>query len=122
MIFNVVGGSSGVKMELLWENASPSSDFANQTIQLDLSKYDRVRVELANGPSVDIKIGETKAASYINVYGTGSAQFNIHFRRMITSTTGVAFANCRMLDNNWKSVDSAAVLIPLRIYGIKGVY
>lgn len=36
----------GLKMDLLWTNASPTSEFKNQTINLDLSNYKFVYIEL----------------------------------------------------------------------------
>lgn len=33
------GGTGSVKLKKLWENASPASDFAAQTVTVNLSKY-----------------------------------------------------------------------------------
>ena len=41
-----------VEIKLLWENASPSSSFENQTISLDLSNYNAVIVNLNHSNSI----------------------------------------------------------------------
>lgn len=38
-------GASGLQMDLLWTNASPTSEFVPQTISLDLSNYKFVYIE-----------------------------------------------------------------------------
>ena len=43
----------GIKMELLWENISPTSEFATQTLSLDLSQYKQFLVFSKDNTSSD---------------------------------------------------------------------
>jgi hypothetical protein len=107
-----------LSMELLWENASPESSFAAQTLSLDLSSFDRVvidwRAETAYSSefSTDTKVGETVVASYIwgedGTYGHRDAK---------TSNDEV-----EIQDGYANKTKSDGVGIPCRIYGIKGVF
>lgn len=111
------------RWELLWENASPTSAFAAQTISLNLSGYDFI---LVRGmyynylPSADMswhifKVGETYTQAMACMRGDGS-EFS---RRLVTvATTGVTFTNGGI---NVSGVSGDRVAIPEEIYGIKGV-
>lgn len=108
-----------LEMELLWENASPTSNFAAQTVSLDLSGCDAVLVEYRLMTSTVfvvsafVKIGTSVFAN------ATSATSGTHFQRVTEAkTNGVVF------DGAYNASNSAAnnsVMIPQTIYGIKGV-
>ena len=121
---NGVLSSPAISMELLWENASPTSDFAAQTISLDLSEYDEVEIEyICHGSTshkkrVKGKIGEAVIGDMVmsNVGYTAGSTVYAGFRAMQINSNGIAFqAACSY-------VATANNLVkPIKIYGIKGV-
>ena len=110
---------SKLSMELLWENASPSSTFAEQTINLDLSRYTYVRI-FFGGMYVDIKVG--KNGRYSSFWKPNNVVFAI--RTIQTTSDSITFSECfTFWNNNISTVntDMQDVFIPVEIYGIKGV-
>lgn len=99
-----LGGLSCTK---IWENASPQSSFANQTLTLDLSSYDLVIILFnldSNGRSISPAIVPTQHPG-ASSYGNNVRTFLVHTN-----------------DINFDSVSpSSAVMIPYVIYGVKGV-
>lgn len=107
-----------VSMTLLWVNASPTSIFAPQSVALALSAYDYVVIEFCLNPSV----WNMKTSAWYRV-GAGDSIVSVpdgnpvtYFRGLTVNTDGVSFANGQLGQNinNYQ-------MIPLRIYGIKGV-
>ena len=125
----VQGGScleSGLQMELLWENASPSSEFAAQTIEVDLSPYDMVAVSFYRYTTVPrentaiIKVGENGSLND-SLTNTDKAP-TISMRAFQTSATGVVFTVATYQDANQTTrTENNSFDIPTRIYGINGV-
>ena len=112
------------KWTLLWTNASPSSDFAAQTIPLDLSGYDFVAIEhhltLSNTYDSD--------GLFISIIAVGTdgimqeANYQITWRLARVSTTGIQFFNGRVVYNlNQTVFIENKHEKPTRIWGIKGV-
>ena len=112
------------KWTLLWTNASPSSDFAAQTIPLDLSGYDFVAIEhhltLSNTYDSD--------GLFISIIAVGTdgimqeANYQITWRLARVSTTGIQFFNGRVAYNlNQTVFIENKHEKPTRIWGIKGV-
>lgn len=119
---------SGSTMTLLWENASPTSNFAIQTISMDLSEYDAIMLLTRRSTSVhDIGfgisvLGHRGFAQNLAVYTDVSAGVLICGREFTPSASGILigggaykFSNIAMTACNFD--DSYA--IPYRIYGIK---
>lgn len=98
---------NGTQMETVWTNPNPTSAFANQKLDVDLSGYSLVMILFkidANGrvapPSI-VPIGQPA----VNAYGNSTRFFLVHTQ-----------------DITFDSVSpSASVMIPYKIYGIKGV-
>ena len=118
-------GAVGYK--LLWENASPASAFTEQTISLNLSDYSQVLVyfRVYNGDStyseetfgVHGLVGNWCIATCNSEKGSTPTQ-----RAFRITTTGIAFSLAYYAssfggDLKW----SSNLLIPTKIYGIKGV-
>lgn len=127
---NGVTINTGISMELLWENVSPSSTFAGQTIAMDLSDYDAImlfaysRSGTTNNPenyeiSQMCMKGET---SIITVYRWLSIEI---FGRLITvNQAGVNISEGKYASGSatsWIDATNRDIVIPIKIYGIKGV-
>ena len=113
--------SMGSGMELLWTNASPSSEFSEQTISLALSSYKYVAIENTemagstnDGGGFDI-IPVGKDGSCIGIRKNSGA---IYFRYAKVQTTGITFGKGSYIAGNTGN-DNNAWCVPLYIYGIK---
>ena len=117
------------KWDLLWANASPTSAFAAQTVSLDLSGYSAVAIFFKRSTDAGYDqglltfialIGQT----YIDQMMTASSS-NVAFlmRQFSTSNSGITFAAAKLSVQGSASseADRTQYLIPLYIYGIKGV-
>ena len=107
--------------ELLWTNASPSSEFAAQTIALDLSGYDFIMVVFKHWTSNDVN---NSAFCRIGKYGClMSHDYTLAYREYHPETTGIYF-NIGLVVSTYNSSNveqTGSAVIPLQIYGIKGV-
>lgn len=112
------GGSSGggVTISKLWTNPSPTSNFAAQTVSLDLSSYDAVIVVVAHSITGSEKNpcwlmkGDYNGNAF-TAYHTGSY---IYARPANVSDTGIVFgqgARGGTTNNQYA--------IPVEIYGVK---
>ena len=98
-----LGGISIVK---LWENASPTSAFSNQTINLDMTGYSLIKIQF--------NLDTNKRALPSFDSPTGRACFyesNGYTRHFAISTDKITFTDA----------SNAGAIIPCIIYGIKGV-
>lgn len=113
---------SKTSMELLWENASPSSAFAAQQIALDLSEYKFVCITTSYGTAI-VEIGGpgdivmTVSAPYNNTYK------NLYLRSYSANKTHVivgkaSYIQLQAITNPPADFNTGAV--PYKIYGIKG--
>jgi hypothetical protein len=120
-----------LQMDLLWENASPASEFASQTItfETDFSEYDLIRVtsnygstESAQGSNgiCDILVGKFGYLSAVQVYDSGHI---LQTRKVIVNNNGTISIggnyHYRGDTNAWSVVNGRN--IPYKIYGIKGI-
>jgi len=115
-IYPIAYAAGGVKMDLLWTNPAPTSNFAAQTVSLDLSEYDLLLIAISYGLSMDslsyniMPIGQTANLNVIKLEAQAS--------RFVTATTsGVTFQGGYV--NNTASTSAG---IPCYIYGIKMSY
>lgn len=111
----------GTAMTKLWENAAPTSNFAAQTVALDLSGYDFVIVAARESPT---------AEGYDDFWGAVDGkdhriflQWNARQLRKYTPTTyGVKFSEgYGANEGGTLQSNRNDCAIPLAIYGIKGV-
>ena len=106
-----------LEMELLWTNASPTSNFAAQNISLDLSGYDealvyfRVATDQYGIISARGAIGDGAVTSFIwgDTGGYGHRWTDL-------TTTQVKFYGA-----SYNKASNNKYCIPVAIYGIKGV-
>lgn len=109
----------GVSMKLLWENASFGSDFAQQTIALDLSGYSAVMITANGESSYFVPVGDIAKITSFNGY-------YICRRDVTVSTTGVWFGSVDVAitygtSASHKTENPSSQCRPYKIYGIKGV-
>lgn len=106
-------------MELLWENASPTSEFAAQSVYLSLSKYDAVAIQFYYATTLSWCV-ECRC----NVGKTGLANVSMksnYYRQFNVETTRVRFESGLEYTTYGGDTTSANnILIPYKIYGIKG--
>ena len=124
---------SKLSMEPLWENASPTSSFAAQSIDLNLASFSLVRVVYISGISYpyvkymyDFHLGETAILSGINsVVGEEPANSYFLSRKVTVNSDGVLLESGYSRKVNVTSPNTAILnnssIIPILIYGIRGV-
>ena len=119
----------GLSIKMLWENASPTSNFREQQITIDgLNDYELFLTEFRLSASsayrffVISALGSTSPAqATMNVGGTASVTFVV--RNVLYSVNGyVNFGACNYKKANDTDTQAASsYLIPVKSYGIKGV-
>lgn len=111
------------KMDKLWENAAMQSAFAEQTLSIDLSGYSAVLIEF------NYAAGSAIAASMIAFKKT-SLNWNIcmsmaltlnAFRYVGFTDAGLKFGGGMAVNPYGTIVQSDNYIIPMRVYGLKGV-
>lgn len=116
-----------LSMDLLWENAKPTSSFGAQTVSLDLSEYTHIltffRVFAGSGEysaetfGVHGLVGNWCMAVCNTESGSNPSQ-----RAFKITTTGISFSSAYYCNTVGGSLTSSSnILVPYRIYGIKGV-
>lgn len=117
---NASGKAVGLRMDLLWENDSPSSSFSAQTVTVDLSGYAQFMVVPIFSSSTRnlcppvISAVEDGVVSGM-VCGSGSGD-HVGSRTCYydSSVPGIVFAG-----GNYSGASNNAYCIPMFIYGIR---
>ena len=112
-----------IPMTLLWENASPTSDFAAQTVQIDFFAYDFMMIEMKSNTTSDAYftfIGEAVTGhkgflQKVTTHNSGAAVTGIE-RQFTLASNGVDFTRAFNYIGN-TTVNNE--MIPYRIFGIK---
>lgn len=130
-IDEIASGTGIEKRKLLWTNASPTSEFAAQTVSLTLSGYDAVEIEYCYGSSYTnaVETGIYKKSytqQYMTCHGdikTNNKGYYISQRLVTVTASGITFGK-----GTYKNISAAAngaegnvYCVPLKIYGIKVV-
>lgn len=118
----VLANIGGISKKLLWQNASPASNFAAQKIPLDLSEYDGVYIVFkfftSNTNRTIFFCSNNTANEYQNVL-SGAVNRG---RNCIVTDSGVQFlTGYKYSTYGSNAVDDDSAMIPILIYGIKGV-
>ena len=118
----VGGGSSNVRMSLLWTNPSPSASFAAQNVDLSSTNYDFVHVMASLN-----NLGVNQIVSSTYRYGN-SASF-LTWLCYYDNGTRFVRRNCQFVNNDKSKISigdcydnssvNNALCIPIAIYGIK---
>ena len=116
---NSLYSSSGkTKTTLLWTNENPTSSFASQTLELNLSAYDYVVLVVKVSTSLDYKartniilpVGEEYYdTSKLPVISTNASK---NVRSVIARTTGVSISDA----TNANNAKNNQLIIPYKIY------
>lgn len=109
----------GLSMVKLWENASPTSEFAAQTVALDLSKYNAALIIYRRATTAN-----EAYSAFIRVGDSGSLFAMTNYRSDRTATvsrTGVVFNAGRQASLSESLSENNVASVPITIYGIKGV-
>lgn len=119
---------SKAEIDLLWQNASPTSAFAAQTIPLDLSGYDLALIVMRGWASSSsywdisniVKVGSRGSAEYIlNLHTDGATKYFVG-RLYEVSNTGVAFQASSSCSVGASAIDHTnRYITPYQVYGIK---
>ena len=131
----------GITSTKVWENASPTSSFAAQTIALDLTEFDAVIIKWETdsnsrypvfqtvNPTDLIPVGSKKSCIAVmgSDFSNSNDAKNLCLRSVSVDTSGVRFYDGS--ENNVYNGGSTkfgssrnALMVPLAIYGIKGVF
>ena len=121
--------SGGASMKVLWENASPNSEFASQTLTLDLSSF--AFVICAFKPVVNsivefcqvLRVGANLTRINCTVNAEyGSSYMKYSERGLNVRSTYISFGSAvsKNYNENSGTTDNSAI-VPTLIYGIKGV-
>ena len=111
--------------DLLWENASPTSEFAGQTIELNLTNYDAIYCDFVATSgniiqSVIMKKGEGAYSRYVSSNGSNVRWYH---RQTIVDIAGITFNDGVYFTQGTSGNTSInTYLIPYHIYGIKGLF
>lgn len=126
-----LGKTIGINMDLLWTNSSPRSEFTEQTVSLNLSKYKLIIISVLVRDELKVfdfsKIGNTlQIDASINVhYESAEPEGAIYYlacRYATISDSGILFSNSYMKANTGVSgtrYNANGFLIPQEIYGVK---
>ena len=110
-----------IEVKLLWENASPSSEFPAQKILIDLAEYDFYMIE--NNTWTDAlwkTCGVAECGGIMSVinYITLENRASIIARTATHTSDGLIFSGSRYF-NDLVNSSSNSGCIPIKIYGIK---
>lgn len=110
-----------LKMDLLWTNASPTSEFQAQTISLNLSNYKIVFIVFSSY-TVNINSRYSVFASYIDDgnYSASIPSSDLRRRNYTVSVNGISFSQGEAYENfGGTTYESNFFMIPTQIYGVK---
>ena len=114
----------GLQMDLLWTNASPTSNFAGQTITVNLSDYKGYYIKLKTYASDSNRFVTALVYPKSNIYSP-MVLFSSPVKLAKRNVTYVTDSSLQISDNELyttgstsTSVDNAA-LIPYQVYGVK---
>lgn len=119
----------GISVTKLWENASPTSVFAEQTINVQCKGYDKILFECAYSKSdlsyeENFVVGAEKRAILRELSNASYANTTYYARRVEIAETSITIKDCykkkSVGDSTAGTVDNG-YLIPQKIYGVKGV-
>lgn len=106
-----------LSMELIWENASPSSAFPTQTVSMNTAPYELFYIECIRNTGSAIKAAEVIRKNQTVMMFSYNVSF--YYRPITPLTNGVKFSQGYKYSGSEVTDDTAC--IPVRVYGIKGV-
>lgn len=118
-----LNGKPVIQIEKLWTNASPTSSFAAQTLSLSLNSGSIVCIESRYATTNSRTICTFCLVEQMGEIVRLSSSWTVTFstRMFAVKTTGIEFGDCAVVTFNGSASTSNAILIPIRIFEIKGV-
>lgn len=111
----------GADWVLLWTNASPTSNFAAQTISLNLSAYKFVCIAYGTSNAADSRLTHLIHEKGRTSLCTSLLSNKIVYRSQNGFTdSGIVFGNGVNVSSYGSGVDANDRMIPMKIYGIRG--
>ena len=109
---------------LLWTNPAPNSNFAAQTLNIDMSGYDCVEIELSQGELERLPVGVTEYDRHSITLQTVNAQLNrigIQMRTLtVTGPNQILIGDAYSISSSdFTTRTYNNLLVPYKIYGIK---
>lgn len=117
-IYPIAYAQGGVKMDLLWTNPSPTSNFSAQTISHDNTKYSWFYVETfgTNGNTYGYtNVVEKGLRNHILGYVGG----RLSFRSITITDSGFVYTDNSYINTYGTGTTDNSYLLPYRIYGIQ---
>lgn len=118
--------SSLMKYTLIWTNPDISaSAFAAQTINIDLSDYDAIYIDMLSTDSIQRAVPNQiigkGGTAYISYSTTKSGGFPwVTTRNITVSDNSIIFSDCTQQQNNGSNYSTTNYrIVPYKIYGIK---
>ncbi len=114
------------RKELVWENASPTSDFPAQKVSLSLRNGGLVVVEFKRYINlstyyVGTFIVDGTSQQFSEYYGKSASAYSQQAMRTLTvTTTGITFSTGTMVTANAAPGTNDGYFIPTKIYEIAG--
>ena len=114
-------GLTGIETKtLLWQNASPTSGFDNQTVNLNLSNYDSLEIEFktyAGSNTFNVSRHRIGVESVLTTATGGNPTICPVMRVFTSNASGIVFSDFF----DWNFGKNNTVCVPTKIYGIKEV-
>ena len=112
--------------EILWENASPISSFAAQTIDLNLSEYDAIEIEAGKMTTSlvvnSFKISKSDNYDVLNLqflYGANSKIYGYYRPVEVRISENKLIFNAGYITSDSQDAQNNISCIPLRVFGMK---
>lgn len=112
--------------EILWENASPTSSFAAQTIDLNLSEYDAIEIEAGKMTTSlvvnSFKISKSDNYDVLNLqflYGANSKIYGYYRPVEVHISENKLIFNAGYITSDSQDAQNNISCIPLRVFGMK---
>ena len=102
----------GLQMDLLWTNASPTSSFGQQTLNLDFTKYDFVLVQFKASATAS---GLFHAFIQKGTFIVNSSFDSLVYRYLTLSDTSIVFENAISQGTGTTN----HLCIPYKVFGVK---
>jgi len=120
-IYPLAYAMGGAKMDLLWTNPNPTSNYTANTESMDLSDYDLIYVEFANTDADKITVvcradGKTYIATQPNKSSGATSPSVNRYRTFTVNTSGISFGTAYIAGTT-SAANGACV--PQAVYGLK---
>lgn len=112
----------GISFVILWANVSPTSDFPGQTITVNgLSDYDMIVIESNHNVHIIVTNGTYQSMDQQRALSTENFQTYGRNLEAYKDSSTIHFYDCYYRSTSGGTIEMTNnVLIPIRIYGLKG--